>query len=96
VEFLAGKPILPVCMLAHEMVNKLSVIIGNCDLVSENTPPDSDCAKRLRIIGEAARYMVTELNKHQCELSGLLRTARLENENAVETKQPQYWPQLHR
>jgi len=68
----------PVCMLAHEMINRLSVIIGNCDLMNEKAKADSECVKRLSAIRDSAQSMVTELNRHQCELQGLLRTTVLE------------------
>jgi hypothetical protein len=68
----------PVCILAHEMINRLSVIVGNCDLVGTKIPADSECAKRLSAIRESARSMAAELNRHQCELNGLMRTTVLE------------------
>jgi hypothetical protein len=61
-------------MLAHEMINRLSVIIGNCDLVGTKIPADSECAKRLSAIRESAHVMAAELSRHQCELNGLMRT----------------------
>ncbi len=69
---------MPVCILAHELINKLSTIIGNCELVSERAPADPECVKRLSIIEETARGMAAELNKRQCELTVLLRTTRIE------------------
>ena len=69
---------LPVCLLAHEMINRLSVIIGNCDLAESKLPADSEYSKRLFAIRENARTMVAELNRHQCELQGLLRTTVVE------------------
>ena len=69
----------PACILAHELINKLSTIIGNCDLVSEMAPVDSEGAKRLSVIRETARGMAVELNKRQCELNVLLRTNHTEN-----------------
>ncbi len=74
---LDGRPV-PVCMLAHEMINRLSVIIGNCDLVGTKIPADSECSKRLAAIRESARIMAAELNRHQCELNGLMRTTVME------------------
>jgi len=74
----AGRPV-PVCMLAHEMINRLSVIVGNCDLMGTKIPADSECAKRLSAIRESARIMAAELNRHQCELNGLMRTTLLDN-----------------
>jgi nitrogen-specific signal transduction histidine kinase len=30
----------PSCMLAHELVNKLSVVVGYCDLLKNHAPED--------------------------------------------------------
>lgn len=72
-----GSPV-PVCMLAHEMINRLSVIIGSCDIVGAKIPADSDCVKHLLAIRESARVMAAELGRHQCELNGLMRTTVME------------------
>jgi len=64
----------PSCLLAHDLVNRLSVIIGHCDLLEEETEEDSGCAKRLRLIKEIARSIAKELNQHQCALDGVLRS----------------------
>jgi len=72
-----GKPV-PVCLLAHELMNRLFRIIGNCDLISPELPADSESAKRLLVIRENARSMAAEVNRHQCELQGLLRTKMIE------------------
>lgn len=70
--------VLHICMLAHESINKLSVIIGNCDLAKEKITTDPDSAKRFAIIRQAANAMATELNKHQCGLSELMRSVPAE------------------
>ena len=72
-----GRPV-PVCMLAHEMINRLSVIVGDCDLMGTKISADSECAKRLSAIRERARVMAAELNRRQCELQGLMRTTVME------------------
>jgi hypothetical protein len=60
----------PACLLAHDLVNKLSVIIGNCDLlISEQVQPGSECAKRLRLIQDVALGIARELNEHQLEFT---------------------------
>jgi|HubBroStandDraft_1064217.scaffolds.fasta_scaffold00024_62 hypothetical protein len=59
----------PDCVLAHDIVNKLSVIIGNCDLLSEQVQPGSEFAKRLRLIHDVAQGIARELNEHQVELT---------------------------
>lgn len=40
----------PACLLAHDLVNRLSAIIGYCDLVIEKAEKETECAKRLRLI----------------------------------------------
>ena len=73
-----GRQVLPVCMMLHEMISQLLVIIRHCDLATEEVPTDSACAKRFRIIGETARRVAQGMHEHQCELTDLLRTTRLD------------------
>ena len=63
----------PTCLLAHRLVNKLSAIIGNCDLLNEQVEAGSECAKRLSLIHDVAQEMAKELNEHQCELAEVVR-----------------------
>lgn len=63
----------PSCLLSHVLVNKLSVIIGNCELLEEQAQAGSECAKRLGLIRDVAQEMAEELNKHQCKLSEVVR-----------------------
>ena len=65
----------PSCILAHELINKLTVIVGHCDLLKENAPEDSHCLERLMQIREVAKSMAEELNSHQCHLDTMLRTS---------------------
>jgi hypothetical protein len=46
------------CACSHEMKNRLSVIVGNCDLMGTKISADSECAKRLSAIRESARGVV--------------------------------------
>lgn len=66
------------CMLAHNLLNRISVIMGNCDLVNENTPAGSENAKLLSLIRENARWMATELSRYQSELFVLTSTERID------------------
>lgn len=54
----------PACMVAHNMVNKFSTIIGFCDLLLEKTEPDTPHAKRVGVIREVAQTAVEELVEH--------------------------------
>jgi hypothetical protein len=58
----------PACLLVHNMINKLSVIIGNCDLVIEATPEDSPQAQRLAAIRKAAESLILEVRDYKCDL----------------------------
>lgn len=77
-----GEPIVPVCMLAHELPNRLTVIIGNCDLATEKAA-DLERISRLSIIRDNARCMVVELNRRQCELVVQLRAAVMEKGQSI-------------
>ena len=65
----------PACMAAHNMLNKLCVIIGHCDLLNEMTEQGTEGARRLAIIREIADSAVKELVEHQ-------RTVEAEGEKA--------------
>jgi hypothetical protein len=55
----------PACMLAHQMINKVSAIIGHCDLFLEKTEPGTPHANRISVIREIAQTAVKELVEHQ-------------------------------
>jgi|GraSoiStandDraft_47_1057283.scaffolds.fasta_scaffold420467_1 hypothetical protein len=65
----------PSCLLAHELVNKLSVVVGYCDLLRDHVPDDSPGQVQLRKIREMAKTMAEELNAHQCSIETLTREA---------------------
>jgi hypothetical protein len=64
--------------LVHDLVNKLAVIVGHCDLLGEHLKAGSPSAKRVSAIQEIARGMAKELNEHQCRLSECARSAEIE------------------
>jgi hypothetical protein len=66
----------PSCNLTHGLVNKLSVIVGYCDLLKDDALEDSKCRKRLDAIRSIAKGMADELLGHQCDLEVILREAR--------------------
>ncbi len=73
----------PACMLAHNLINRLAVIVGHCDLLTEDSPTDSKCHKRLALIREIAYTAATELSEHQCNLDNLARSAVIESEKRL-------------
>jgi hypothetical protein len=58
----------PECPLVHALINKLSAVIGNCDLMLENTPEDSPQLARIKLIRDTAKSIVAELAEYQCDL----------------------------
>jgi hypothetical protein len=75
-EKLVGGRHQPVCMLAHDLLNKLSVIIGVCDILTEHAESNPECAKRLAVINDTAKSMAKELASHECQLYDMVRTGR--------------------
>jgi len=55
----------PTCMLAHEMITKLSALIGQCDLLIGMTEPGSVIEKKTAQIHRIAALVVDELKEHQ-------------------------------
>jgi hypothetical protein len=60
-------------MLAHHLINQLTVIVGSCDLLlAENVPESQECLRRLRQIREIATSAAEELSRHGCELEAVM------------------------
>ena len=57
------------CLLAHDMNNKLTVILGNCEILSETVAEESDFGRALKQISGSARSMADRLCTHQCHLA---------------------------
>jgi hypothetical protein len=60
----------------HDLVNKLAVIIGHCDLLRPHLKAGSQCTKRVDMINAIARDMADGLNEHQCQVAEAARRAR--------------------
>ncbi len=57
------------CSLAHDMINKLSIIVGQCELLEEKA--EAKCAERLLIIRQTALAMAVAINHGDCRDSEL-------------------------
>ena len=66
----------PRCNLAHGLINKLSAIVGYCDLLRDDALEDSKSRKGLDTIRAVAKGMAEELLMHQCDLEVIMREAR--------------------
>jgi hypothetical protein len=70
----------PACQIAHNLVNKLSAIIGHCELVSTKAEQGTECAKRLVLIRDLAKSAAKELTEHQDQI---LQSRKEELQNPV-------------
>ena len=59
----------PTCLFAHHLINKLSTIVGSCDLASEQVEPGTEYAKHLALIRDTAKEISRELIAHQRQLT---------------------------
>ena len=62
------------CSLAYQLIDKLTVIVGNCDLLREEMEAGSAQAKRLDSIRGTAKEIAKELGECQCRLWEEVRT----------------------
>jgi hypothetical protein len=65
--------------MLRDLVNKLAVISGHCDLLGDDLKEGSQCAKRVGAIQEIARGMAKGLNEYQCQLSGSAQARESKN-----------------
>jgi hypothetical protein len=65
------------CPLAHNLINKLSVIVGICDLLVEKAPEVSPARPQMLLIRNIAWSMAADLGQFQCDLVPL----RTRNQN---------------
>lgn len=70
----------PLCMLAHDLVNQLSVIVGCCDLLTDPDRPDPDGKKHIQLIRDTAKAMAERLNHEQCHLISIAQSQAIQKE----------------
>jgi hypothetical protein len=63
----------PARMDADKLINELSIIVGNCDLLIQNTEPNSEHTRRLVVIRDMADTVRKELVEHQRQLEAEMR-----------------------
>jgi hypothetical protein len=56
------------CVLAHDLNNKLSVIVGQCEVLSSHEGVTAECAQRLEKIKELAIAMSKRINGSDCRM----------------------------
>jgi Na+/citrate or Na+/malate symporter len=62
-----------VFIVAHDLANKLAVIVGHCDLLREITEEGTDYAKRLALIRDTAEAAAKDLREHQQKIEVEMR-----------------------
>jgi hypothetical protein len=62
----------------RDLVNKLAVISGHCDLLRDRLKAGSQCAERVGAIQEIAQGMAQGLNEYQYQLSESAPSAGIE------------------
>jgi hypothetical protein len=73
-----GMSLVPVCPLAHSLLDKLTVIVGHCELLAGTSSEDSASSRHLLLIRQAAQSMASELKDHQCEHIALRNQQQME------------------
>jgi hypothetical protein len=63
----------PGCLLAHDLLNKLTTILGACELLKDKAESDPECMRRLLTIKDTAKSIATDLQQHQCHLEDAVR-----------------------
>jgi len=63
------------CSLACQLIDKLTVIVGNCDLLREEVEAGPADARRLDLIRSTAKEIANELGGCQCRLLEAVRSA---------------------
>lgn len=64
--------VLPNCLLAHEILNKLTAILGECEFL-ESEIGGGAVSERLRVIRELAEQIAGRVASHSCRLEEILR-----------------------
>jgi signal transduction histidine kinase len=67
------------CLLAHDLINDLSVILGRCELLSELKTENADVARHLQMVQQAAKHMFTKIAERPC----LLASGRAETTHSL-------------
>lgn len=67
--------VLEPCSLAHDLINDLAIIVGECDLLDDSLP-EGDGAQRLKIIRATARRMADRIAYHPCPAKTEMRGSR--------------------
>lgn len=62
----------PMCALAHDLLNKLTSVIAECELMLLEEP-ECPGLHRVGVIKDLSVQMARHLSRHQCQVSEILR-----------------------
>jgi signal transduction histidine kinase len=63
----------PNCSLAHDLLNKLTAILGQCEMLQPEVTTEV-AAQRVAVIRELAAQLAQTVIRHQCALDKILRS----------------------
>lgn len=67
----------PAYLVIHDLINKLSVIIGHCDLLSEIIQADTEQGRRIGLIRQLAKDAAKVLTEREKKLSEEIQKGRI-------------------
>jgi len=73
-------PYQPACVFAHDLVNKLAVIVGICDLLSARLGQDVESIRRLALIRDIASSTAKDLATHPCSPTETARSGETQRD----------------
>jgi hypothetical protein len=65
----------PDCVVTHDLINRLTVIVICCDLLTEGPDEDSERRRRLQMIRTSAKAIAKQLDEHECDIERILPIA---------------------
>ena len=73
-----------ICMLAHDLVNNLSVIICCCDLLTDPGRADAEGQKHVQLIRETAKSMADRLSHQKCHIASIAQRVATQKETFID------------
>jgi hypothetical protein len=64
------------CPLTHDLLNKISILVGNCELLAERTPQDSPLLEKILLIRDTGKAIAADLVQLESDLARLGDTDR--------------------
>jgi hypothetical protein len=75
------------CLLAHNVINKLTAILGHCEILDGEASASPECIGQLHKIRDLASAAAAMLQSGECENEAVTRILELENAFASANRQ---------